>query len=109
MLMQLGGNQLSEKEFVCAREGCEEVTERTTHNQKYCTPFCRKTATNANIMRLYHKNAAIKRGANRTCNQCGITKLSRYNLTDDCGSCETKMRETSTTDVASMLSSVSWL
>lgn len=97
------------EEFVCAREGCDIKAYKTTHNQKYCSPQCCRIATNARIMKNYHENQAIARGKPRVCAKCEVTSLSRYNKNSYCGSCETKMRESNSSAVADLLSSVTWL
>lgn len=95
-------------EFICARPECGKVGIKTTHNQKYCTNECCRIETNRKIMEKYHERAAIKRGAKRPCNSCGLP-LSRYNPNKYCGSCETKRREKNLGEAATLVSSVTWL
>lgn len=95
--------------IICAREDCEIEAVKTTHNQKYCSPICCRIATNARIMANYHEERAIARGKKRTCKKCGVEPLSRYNKNNYCASCETKMRQSNSSEIADMLSSVTWL
>lgn len=95
-------------QITCAREGCDNVTEKTTHNQKYCTRDCTRIATNAKMMERYHENTAIAKGKVRMCKVCETTKLSRYNLTNTCAPCERKARETNHDALSALVGSVSW-
>lgn len=74
--------------LTCANPGCENNVPRSTHNQKYCSPECCRTATNERIKAQYHANKARLRGAERRCN-CG-NLLSRYNSGKICSQCEAK-------------------
>jgi hypothetical protein len=79
--------------ITCAREGCEVVAIKKTHNQKYCSDGCCKIATNERLMVRYYARKARRSGAERLCIICEDTKLSRYNNTDVCGSCEVAAQE----------------
>ncbi len=78
--------------MICANEDCPNGKEFTpkTHNQKYCNEQCCRIATNKKIMEKYYEKKAIKNGASRTCKMCK-TKLSRYNESNVCSSCEKRI------------------
>lgn len=92
----------------CSREECGKEFTKVTHNQKYCTNECCRIETNRKIMEKYHERAAIKRGKKRACSGCG-TSLSRYNLNNMCGACETNKRNENLGEAARLVSSIVWL
>lgn len=108
MISVQGGGIVIGDEMVCARESCDNVFIRATHNQKYCTSECCKIETNRKIIEKYHERAAIKRGKPRTCARCG-TKLSRYNESNECGSCESTKRQSNYDETVALVKSVQWL
>jgi hypothetical protein len=75
--------------MICAYEECNKKFESKTHNQKYCSDECCRTATNLKIKEKYYKNKDRLRGKIRYCisKECNI-KLSRYNESDTCTNCE---------------------
>lgn len=95
-------------QFTCAREGCEVVAYKTTHNQKYCSNECCRIETNRKIMEKYHERAAVKRGKKRLCVTCN-TPLSRYNEGNICGSCEVRKRNENLGEAAALIGVVTWL
>ena len=78
--------------MICANKECLNGKEFTakTHNQKYCSDECCRIATNRRIMEKYYEKKAIRLGAPRVCKKCK-TKLSRYNQSDVCSTCEKKI------------------
>ena len=80
--------------MICANKECAKKFEAKTHNQKYCTEECCRIATNRRIMEKYYEKKAIRNGALRACKKCH-TKLSRYNETSLCVSCNRKMEKDS--------------
>jgi len=80
--------------MICANKECSKEFEAKTHNQKYCTEECCRIATNRRIMEKYYEKKAIRNGALRVCKKCH-TKLSRYNETSLCVSCNRKMEKDS--------------
>jgi hypothetical protein len=94
--------------LTCARNGCEVEYSRKTHNQKYCCDECCRLATNQRIMQKYYASRARKLGQKRVCEDCNITKLSRYNDSAICNSCELKRTVSMKESVLNMLSAVSW-
>lgn len=93
---------------ICARSGCENQYEAKTHNQKYCGAECCRVATNERIMLKYYAKRDQKAGKARYCKKCKQTRLSRYNDSQVCGSCEAAMIAEANNAVARMLASVSW-
>lgn len=73
--------------MICSNKECAKEFEAKTHNQKYCTDECCRIATNRRIMEKYYEKKAIKNGAHRICKNCK-TKLSRYNQSNICSTCE---------------------
>ena len=73
--------------MICANKECGIDFDAKTHNQKYCSDECCRVATNRRIMEKYYEKKAIKNGAHRSCKKCNI-KLSRYNQSSICSSCE---------------------
>lgn len=73
--------------MICANKECAKDFEAKTHNQKYCSDECCRIATNRRIMEKYYEKKAIRNGAFRQCIKCK-TKLSRYNQSNMCSTCE---------------------
>ena len=73
--------------MICANKECAKDFEAKTHNQKYCSDECCRIATNRRIMEKYYEKKAIRNGAFRQCTKCK-TKLSRYNQSSMCSTCE---------------------
>lgn len=73
--------------MICSNKECAKEFIAKTHNQKYCSDDCCRIATNRRIMEKYYEKKAIKNGAHRACAKCSI-KLSRYNSSNICASCE---------------------
>ena len=80
--------------MICSNKECSKEFEPKTHNQKYCTEECCRIATNRRIMEKYYEKKAIRNGALRVCKRCS-TKLSRYNDSFLCVSCNRKMEKDS--------------
>lgn len=95
--------------YECARPDCGAFYEKKTHNQKYCGTECCRIATNKRIMEKYYARQAQRQGRARYCSECQTTRLSRYNDSTICSSCELKRTEESRNNVVSMFAAVSWL
>jgi hypothetical protein len=78
--------------MICANKECSKEFEAKTHNQKYCTEECCRVATNRRIMEKYYEKKAIRGGAVRVCKRCKV-RLSRYNDSSLCVSCNRKMEK----------------
>ena len=75
--------------MICAYVDCDNDFKPKTHNQKYCSDECCRTATNIKIKEAYYEKKARLAGKERVCKTKNCkTKLSRYNETDICGPCE---------------------
>lgn len=74
---------------VCEYRDCDVEFIPSTHNQVYHTEECCRLETNARMKERYRETRARKTGATRICKtpNCG-TKLSRYNESRRCASCE---------------------
>lgn len=75
--------------MICGNKECNKEFNSKTHNQKYCSDECCRIATNRRIMEKYYEKKAIRNGAYRACKKCDA-KLSRYNQSNLCASCEKK-------------------
>ena len=75
--------------MICGNKECSKDFDAKTHNQKYCSDECCRVATNRRIMEKYYEKKAIRNGAYRGCKKCNA-KLSRYNQSVLCASCEKK-------------------
>lgn len=95
--------------ITCAREGCDEVYERKTHNQKFHNDECCRLATNARIMEKYYAKRDQRQGKTRFCTKCETTKLSRYNDSNVCSACKIQREAEANRSVTSMLLSVTSL
>lgn len=93
--------------IVCAREECRIEFLPKTHNQKYCGAECCRVETNRRIMEKYYAKRDQRLGKTRHCDECGVTKLSRYNDSNVCGSCQIKASEESKKDILSWVTSIS--
>lgn len=91
---------------ICARKGCDNQYTRKTHNQKYCSDECCRRATNDKIMVRYYENKLLRSGKPRYCD-CGA-KLSKYNFTKQCATCESLTIEDDVRDVMDVMSVVVW-
>jgi len=69
---------------LCAECSADFIKNRS--NQKYCSLKCCKFANNKKILERYNKNK-IAHVLTRNCKQCS-KKLSRYNKSVLCFSCE---------------------
>jgi hypothetical protein len=94
--------------LICARKGCDEEFSPKTHNQKYHNDECCRLATNARIMEKYYARRDQRLGKIRICDECNVTKLSRYNNSLTCSSCDLKKEITVNAAVLNMLTVVSW-
>lgn len=93
--------------ITCARKDCDIEFQPATHNQKYCCAECCRIATNQRIMEKYYDRRDQRQGKARYCNKCE-SKLSRYNDSQICSSCELKQSVNANRSVADMLLSVTW-
>ena len=100
MPKRTGGEVMEEN--ICAREGCENIYKRKTHNQKFCADECTRLATNERIMKNYYKEKERIAGKKRYCDSCEAL-LSKYNSTSVCSSCSTKKKNESDSSAIIMI------
>lgn len=75
----------------CAYEECGKPFTKSTHNQKYCSDACCRTATNLKIREKYYENKERLNGKKRYCSKSGCNNLlSRYNSDKVCQECIAK-------------------
>jgi hypothetical protein len=76
---------------ICAYDECDNEFEPRTHNQKYCSDECCRTATNIKIKQKYYEKKERLSGKLRICKSHGCkTILSRYSESTICTLCELK-------------------
>lgn len=94
--------------MICAYEECGKNFDPKTHNQKYCSDDCCRTATNKKLKDKYYENKARLNGALRVCKSTGCkTTLSRYNPSSICAICEAKSKTKEKKDILDMIKNVS--
>lgn len=77
--------------MICAYNKCKKEFTPRTHNQKYCSDECCRTATNIKIKEKYYEKKERLRGKVRKCKSSTCNnRLSRYNEGSYCGLCESK-------------------
>lgn len=75
--------------MICAYDECDNEFEPRTHNQKYCSDECCRTATNIKIKEKYYEKKERLNGKVRICKASDCkTLLSRYNESPYCTLCE---------------------
>jgi hypothetical protein len=75
---------------ICDNPACQKEFEKATHNQRYCCAECCRIVTNERIKKQYHEDRARLNGKERMCKGgCGV-KLSRYNTSKYCSSCQSR-------------------
>lgn len=80
--------------MICAYKECTNEFEPKTHNQKYCSDDCCRTATNLKIKQKYYDKKERLSGKKRICKNKGCkTRLTRYNPDDTCAVCEAKEKK----------------
>jgi hypothetical protein len=94
--------------MICAYEECLKEFEPKTHNQKYCTDECCRTATNQKLKEQYYEKKARLQGKKRICKTTGCnTSLSRYNEDKICGKCKAAKEKAKQNELIEMVRNVS--
>lgn len=75
---------------ICANDKCMVAFQASRHNQIYCGEQCRREVTNSRIMLKYYEEVDRKSGKPRTCAECEVSRLSRYNEGNTCAPCVAK-------------------
>ena len=92
----------------CAYEECSQEFDPKTHNQKYCSDECCRTATNQKLKDQYYEKKARLAGKKRICKTKGCTViLSRYNETNVCDKCKGAAKTAERNALIAMVRSVS--
>ena len=93
---------------VCAYDKCKKEFTKSTHNQKYCSDVCCRTATNLKIKEKYYENKERLRGKKRYCSKRGCNNLlSRYNTDAMCQECAAKAESSKRNVILDMMKNVS--
>jgi hypothetical protein len=72
----------------CSYNKCNNEFEPRTHNMKYCSNECCRTATNEKLREAYYEKKARLAGKKRICKTPGCNVvLSRYNEDKVCNRC----------------------
>lgn len=92
----------------CAYEECGNSFVKSTHNQKYCSDACCRTATNLKVREKYYENRERLKGKKRYCSERGCDNLlSRYNADKICQECVAKQYSRQRDELLRMLGNVS--
>ena len=93
---------------VCAYDECKKEFDKSTHNQKYCSDVCCRTATNLKIREKYYENKDRLKGKKRHCSNVDCDNLlSRYNADTVCQECESKKQSHERRSLLEMINGVS--
>ena len=94
--------------MICAYNECKKQFTPKTHNQKYCSDECCRTATNEKLKEAYYERKARLQGKKRMCSTKGCsTILSRYNEGKVCGKCLAKIEKDKQKELIEMVRNVS--
>lgn len=94
--------------MICAYEECNNEFNPKTHNQKYCSDECCRTATNQKLKEAYYEKKARLAGKERICKTSGCNVvLSRYNEGRICDKCQGAEKEKERKALVEMVRSVS--
>lgn len=94
--------------MICSYEECKKPFEPKTHNQKYCSDECCRTATNKKLKEQYYEKKARLQGKKRTCKSPGCkTALSRYNESNICSRCQSLKEKNKQKELIEMVLNVS--
>jgi hypothetical protein len=92
----------------CAYEECGQEFSPKTHNQKYCSDECCRTATNQKLKDQYYEKKARLAGKKRICKTKGCTVvLSRYNESSICDKCSSAKKTAERNALIAMVRNVS--
>ena len=94
--------------MICAYEECKSEFDPKTHNQKYCSDECCRTATNQKLKDQYYEKKARLQGKKRICKTPGCESLlSRYNANKICGKCQANNEKNKQKELIEMVMNVS--
>ena len=91
----------------CAYDKCDNEFTPKTHNQKYCSDECCRTATNEKLKEKYYETKARLSGKKRVCVNKGCeTVLSRYTESNVCSLCVAKENDKNRKELLRMVRNV---
>jgi len=91
----------------CSYDGCFNDFEPRTHNMKYCSDECCRTATNEKLKEKYREKKERLAGKKRICKADGCSViLSRYNESNKCDRCENAQKRKDREAIIEMLKDV---
>jgi ribosomal protein S27AE len=94
--------------MICSYKECKKEFNPKTHNQKYCSDECCRTATNEKLKEAYYEKKARLQGKKRVCKSTGCTTiLSRYNEGKVCGKCLATIEKNKQREIIAMVRDVS--
>ena len=93
--------------MICAYDECKNEFTPKTHNQKYCSDECCRTATNQKLKEEYYEKKARLHGKKRKCKtaSCGVS-LSRYNEDNICSKCKASKEKAKQNELLEMIKNV---
>jgi hypothetical protein len=91
--------------MICAYDKCNNGFEPKTHNQKYCSDECCRTATNEKLKQAYYDKKARLQGKKRLCKGCNAP-LSRYTEGNMCSKCLSKKEVKARQELVEMVKNV---
>ena len=90
--------------MICSNKGCDNEFTAKTHNQKYCSDECCKTATNIKIKEKYYYKKARLSGQKFVCKSRGCKQvLNRFTTEEICEVCKSKEKEQERQNLLDML------
>ena len=93
--------------MICAYKQCGKDFNSKTHNQKYCSDECCRTATNEKLKEQYYEKKARLQGKKRICKTTGCTTImSRYNEDKICGKCKASIEKKKQVEILGMVRDV---
>jgi hypothetical protein len=91
----------------CAYKECGKDFNPKTHNQKYCSDECCRTATNEKLKEQYYERKARLQGKKRICKSTGCTTImSRYNEDKICAKCKASKEKEKQREILGMVRNV---
>lgn len=92
----------------CSFEECNNEFEPKTHNQKYCSDECCRTATNLKLKEKYYEKKARKAGVTFRCKNKGCNQeLNMYDNDYICNVCKAKEKTKARNELIEMVLGVS--
>ena len=94
--------------MICSYDECNNEFDAKTHNQKYCSDECCRTATNLKLKEKYYEKKARRAGVVFKCKSKGCNQdLSMYDNDYICNVCKAKEKTKERNKLIEMVMSVS--